>query len=107
MEIKQTERSLRFAELVTASGVRNGPFLCLGVSGERMHLTRDNVENLLPVLQYWIDTGRLPGRNYECPCSDGVWHVSEVVVGTDVDGETLDELSDIESLEGFLFDNHS
>lgn len=46
-----------------------GPFLWLGQNSgthhnghclARMHLAREHIQDLIPLLQYWLDNGRLP-----------------------------------------------
>ena len=46
---------------IQESSLAAPPALWLGVDSNRMHLTQDIVENLIPLLQHFVDTGNLPG----------------------------------------------
>lgn len=45
---------------IQESSLATQPALWLGVDDLRMHLTQGMAENLIPLLQHFVDTGNLP-----------------------------------------------
>lgn len=74
MESKKNDRGFRRADFtdsnevdcsIQESSAAEEPHLWLGVSGTRMHLTRQHVARLMPFLAYFVARGSLPSYDPE------------------------------------------
>ena len=69
MRIRTTERGFRIAEFtdrygepcsIQESSLATEWAIWLGTNVDRMHLSQEMAADLIPLLQYFVDNGRLP-----------------------------------------------